>query len=420
MLNRGGSVVRGGRRRYATRVNGRREAVVARGRVGRFVAVCAAAVLSRDPTGERAGARRILIGRLSVLTVVVAACCGCAGTPPGTGMPAVELRAGTPPVLVSHYRLLDAGPPAAIAADSGGVWLALRPPPASLTSNPGEGQVQRVDPDSGAVSAGWPVGGAPVAMAAGQSVWVATGRATGPIPAAGGDQVLQFAKSGQLLASYPVPNPAGVVAYGDAAVVAYQLPSGAYLRRLSGGTADPGVRLAAAGRSLGTSVVWCPDNRVWAASFDDRAQHLHLQQFSAVPGQPLQDLHLDTVLTASGTTTLACQTSGLAALVAGLDHDTLFLIPHDTPASPPREAMVAPSSALAGDGMQGLWLIHGEIYPSPKVEVQLLNGADLTTAPSVALSGAADLYTGMGPGLWIIGRDPQDQQSVVLSRIARP
>lgn len=366
-------------------------------------------------------ARRSWIGRLSALTVVVAGCSGCAGSPPGTGMPAVQTRAGAPPVLVSRHRLPDAGSPAAMAADSDGLWLALRPPPGSLISRPGEGQVRRLDAGSGVVSAGWPIGGSPVAIAvAGQSVWVADGPGPGPTPAMGGDQVLQFSVSGRLLASYPVTNPAGVVAYGDAAVVAYQVASGMYLRRLSGGVADPAVKLAAGSHAIGATVLWCPDDRLWAASFDDRAQHLHLQQFGAVPGRPLQDLHRDTVLTESGTTTLACQASGLAVRVAELDHGTLFLIPRDSPASQPRVARVVPSGALAGDGTQRLWLLDGETYPNPRVRVQVLDGANLASGPPIAVPGEADLYAGTGPSLWIVGRDPQDPQPAVVTEVTTP
>ena len=362
--------------------------------------------------------RRLQCALLSVLVALAAGCSALPAAQPASP-PGVRPGGGPTPRLGGPFRIPDAGSAVAATGDTNGLWLAAAPPANRLAAQPGAGQLQRIDPDSPAVVDQWPVGGAPVAVAAaGGNIWVADGPGMGPAAAAGANQVLQFTPAGQLVTSSPVTNPLAVVADGSDAAVAYQQASGIYLQRLSGGTADPAVKLAA-GRNLGVSVTWCADHRLWAASYDDRAQQLHLQQFVAVAGQPLRDLHSDTVLAASGTTTLACQPRGLAVLVAELDHATVFLVSRDTPASSPRTATVALAGALVGDGAGRLWLVRNHAYPS-RVEVEMLNPDDLTVGPAVSFPGAARLYAAAPAGIWVADQDPSASQTAIVTNITTP
>jgi hypothetical protein len=352
-----------------------------------------------------------------VLVVLLAGCSTGSAQPQVTGLPSVHPGAGLPPRLVEQLRIPNAGYAAAIAGGANGLWLAVRPPPGPLAGPPTAGQLQQIDPTSGVLLAHWAIGGSPVGLAVAASVWIADGPGPGPDDAVGANQVTQFNMSGQLVGSYPVSAPLGVAAQGDDAVVTYQQRSGVYLQRLSSGRADPAVKLTATSPNPGTSLVWCPDHRLWAASFDDRAQRIHLQQFVATSGQPLRDLHSDTILAAAGTTTLACQPHGLAALVADLDHATLFLLPRDGPVTSPRAATATPAGALVSDDAQRLWLLRAETYPGPDAQVQLLNGDDLTTGPPLTLPSAANVYGPTGTGVWVAAHDPQNWQAAVLTYV---
>src|SRR5262249_41060955 len=134
----------------------------------------------------------------------------------------------------------------------------------------------------------WPIGAAPVAIAAAAgSVWVADGPGPAPQPAAGANQVLQFTSAGQLVRSYPVPDPLDIVAAGDGAAGAYEQRAGVFVRQVSAGTAGPAIRLAGSAPAIGAALAWCPPGRLWAVSFDPATQRTRLQLFTTVAGQPL-------------------------------------------------------------------------------------------------------------------------------------
>ncbi len=364
--------------------------------------------------------RRFRYGWLSLLIIALTGCSAGSGSPSGAHMPTVHQDGGMAPRMTARYRLAGAGYAVAIAVDGNGLWLALHSPPNGVATAAGPGQVQHVDAATGAVLAQWPVGAVPVAIAAdGQSVWVADGPGIGPGTAPGGDQVLQFGESGNLAASYPVTNPISLAVQDGAAVVAYQVSSAVFVQLLSSGASGPPVKLAAAGRSAGATLAWCPDRRLWAASYDDRAQQIHLQQIVTEAGQPLPAAHSDTVLAASGTMTLACQPGGLAALVTDLDHATLFMIPNDAPATPVRSARLPPARGVTGDARQ-LWLIGSAPFPDQTAQVELLNASNLTTGPPAPVPGGVSLYTAAGARAWLVNADQQAPQVGILTVIATP
>jgi hypothetical protein len=140
---------------------------------------------------------------------------------PTVTVPEGPTRFAGPPqttVPLDIIEQLNLGPRAvsAMSVNPGVVWLATQGVTNGVT-----GTLIRVDATTAHKTAGWTIGGDPVAIAArGQFVWVANGHGDGPRTLPGQNTVEQFnAATGALVHVYRVLDPRGLVANPTSALV---------------------------------------------------------------------------------------------------------------------------------------------------------------------------------------------------------
>ena len=122
----------------------------------------------------------------------------------------------TVPLDVAGQLNVGPHPVSALAASTGLVWLATQGTTAGAA-----GRLFRVDAATATATASWPIGGNPVAVAAGGDfVWVANGSGGSSTNTPGHDTVQQFnATSGALVHDYAISDPQGLVATTTSALV---------------------------------------------------------------------------------------------------------------------------------------------------------------------------------------------------------
>jgi hypothetical protein len=359
---------------------------------------------------------------VAAMLVVLTGCSSGGGMAPGPDGVAVSVAtSGAAPRVVDRIRVTVGGAAVAATADPAGLWVALTAPPGGLNASPTAGSLLRVQP-AGGMAGRWPIGGAPTALAtAAGSVWVADGPGPGPQPALGANQVLQLNSGGKPVVSYPVAEPVDIVAAADAAVVASQQPDGVFLRRLSAGAASAPVRLAGADPTTGSTLAWCPADRLWAASFDPAAGRTHVQMFTAGRGGPLVDTRHDIALGVSGPTSLSCRPDGVAVLVSDLDRATLYAITAGATGAP-QPAVISGEVALArggGGDADRAWLVQAK--PGPRMDrtgVEVLDVGGLAVGRAAVVPVGAGLSAAVGDWLWVLGPDPGDPSVKAVFRVA--
>jgi hypothetical protein len=188
-------------------------------------------------------------------------------TPSPTGVPSLTalplpariLRQGT----FSHIRW-----PSAMAVGDGSLFAAFTPQPNSPQS---PGEMVRINAQTMAVTARWPIAAHAVAVAVTSSyVWVASddGAVTlGQPSTVGANEVQQFDLNGNLQYTYPVNVPVGLAPDGDTVWVLFGPTPGyvahALLGHLHNGVVDPPTGLSGGSdptdSRIGRPLVVCPD-----------------------------------------------------------------------------------------------------------------------------------------------------------------